>query len=75
MEHHFKIEDAVEHGIVEAILLYNIRFWVEKNKASNRHIYDGKVWTYNSVRAWAELFPHLSEAQIRHALKNCLILG
>lgn len=70
MEHHFKIEDAVEHGIVEAILLYNIRFWVEKNKASNRHIYDGKVWTYNSVRAWAELFPYLSEAQIRHALKK-----
>ena len=38
--HHFDIRDANEYGINAAILLHNIRFWIAKNKANEKHLYD-----------------------------------
>lgn len=70
MEHHFNINVAKEYGILEAILLENIYFWVEKNRANGRHCYDGDYWTYNSARAFAELFPYATERQINYALQK-----
>lgn len=72
MEHHFKIEEAEKYGIEKAVILYNIRFWLEKNKANNSNIYekDGKqyYWTYNSARAFKELFPYMTERSITRYL-------
>ena len=45
--HSFNIEVAKKLGMVEAVLLQNIQFWIEKNKASNKHFYKGKYWAYN----------------------------
>lgn len=70
MEHHFKVEDAEKYGIKEAVLLYNITYWVGKNKANKKHFYDGSYWTYNSVSAFSELFPYMTKDQIRRALEN-----
>jgi hypothetical protein len=70
MEHHFDIEDAKKYGIVEAVILHNIRFWIMKNKANNTHLHDGEYWTYNSVSAFTELFPYLTKDQIRRALES-----
>jgi acyl-CoA thioesterase FadM len=70
MEHHFNIEDAKKYGIVEAVILHNIRFWIMKNKANNTHLHDGEYWTYNSVSAFTELFPYLTKDQIRRALES-----
>lgn len=64
----FESEDAKVYGINAAIILYNIKFWILKNKANNVHFHDGHYWTYNSVRAWEELFPFLTKKQIRTAL-------
>lgn len=68
MQHIFNIQDAVDYGIEEAIILYNIRFWLDKNLANNSNIHDGEVWTYNSVKAWAKLFPYMSESKISKTL-------
>ena len=68
--HMFNIEVAKKLGIVEAVLLQNIQFWIEKNKANNKHFYKGKYWTYNSAKAFSELFGYLSDRQISRALKN-----
>ena len=38
MEHSFNIELAKEYGILEAILLKNIWFWIEKNRANEKRI-------------------------------------
>ena len=61
-----------------AIILQNIFYWVEKNKANNIHLHNGKYWTYNSMKAFEELFPYMNSRQIRYALeileKNGLIL-
>ena len=68
MEHSFDIEVATEIGINGAILLKNIYFWMKKNEANNKHFADGYYWTYNSVKAFNELFPYLTEKQIRGSL-------
>jgi len=65
MEHHFNVEVAEQLGVEKAILLYNIDFWIQKNKANEDHFYDGRTWTYNSSRAFAELFPYMKERTIR----------
>lgn len=70
MEHSFDIKIAKEYGIEEAIILKNIYFWVQKNTANEKHFYDGKYWTYNSKKAFAELFPYMTENKIRYALDN-----
>lgn len=62
--HFFDINIAKLYGIAEAVLLQNIRFWVLKNKANNRHFHDGRYWTYNSSKAFTEQFPYLSQSQI-----------
>lgn len=66
----FNIKIAEKLGVTEAILLHNIQFWVEKSKANNKHFYNDRFWTYNSAKAFAELFPYLSEQQISRALKR-----
>ncbi len=74
-EHHFKVRDAKRYGITEAILLYNLRFWIAKNKASGKHFYKERTWTYNSYKAFGELFPYLSESQIKRALASLVKQG
>lgn len=68
MEYSFDIDYAKQYGVNAAILLKNFQFWIMKNKANERHEHDGRTWTYNSVRAFAELYEFLSEKQIRHAI-------
>ena len=66
--HCFNIKDAELIGIDKAVILYNIEFWLQKNKANNRHIHDGYVWTYNSASAFAKLFPYMSTKKISRLL-------
>jgi hypothetical protein len=68
--HSFDPVDAEKYGILEAILLANIRWWTAKNEANNRHYHDGRYWTYNSAKAFAKLFPYASQQQIQRALKS-----
>lgn len=70
MNHSFSIEVAVQYGMAEAVLIENLRFWITKNAANGQHFYEGRFWTYNSARAYAELFPYLSEDKIQRTLKK-----
>jgi len=75
MAHMFGVSDAIKHGIEEAIILYNMRFWLAKNKANRKNAHehtDGVYyfWTYNSGKAFAELFPYMSENKIQKLLKS-----
>lgn len=75
MQHSFDVEIAQKYGILEAILLENIYYWIKKNEANNKHFYDEKYWTYNSRKAFAEIFPYASEKQIRTALEKLIKNG
>ena len=70
MQHSFDIDIAKEYGILEAILLNNLHFWIEKNRANDTNFYDGAYWTYNSARAFGVLFPYVTPRQINYALKH-----
>ena len=75
MEHHFNVELAKEYGILEAIILNNLQHWIEKNRANGKNYHDGHYWTYNSAKAFSELFPYASQKQIRKALQNLIAEG
>ena len=75
MHHSFDIDIAKEYGILEAILINNLWFWIEKNRANGINYYDGEYWTYNSTRAFNELFPYVTERKINYALKHLIDEG
>ena len=72
MYYHFDTNRAVILGVDGAIMLENIHYWVSFNKANNNNFYDGEYWTYNSKKAFSELFPFWSEKQVRRILDNLI---
>lgn len=68
--HSFDTDDAKKYGVDQAIILSNLRFWLDHNKANNTNIRDGYVWTFNSSAAFAELFPYWSSNKIQKMLKK-----
>jgi hypothetical protein len=59
----------------EAVLLYNLRYWIAKNKTTRKNFHDGRTWMYNSHKTFAKLFPYLSENQIQRAFANLVKQG
>lgn len=70
MEHSFDIEIAAEYGIECAILLKHLYFWIKKNEANDENFFDGRYWTYNSVKAFSVLFPYMTERKVRYTLEK-----
>lgn len=70
MNHSFNIGIAVKYGMLEAVLLEHLSFWIAKNKANGVNFQDGYYWTYNSTKALAELFPYVSKNTISRALHH-----
>ena len=75
MNHSFDVDIATKYGILEAILLDSINYWSLKNEANNKNYFDGNYWTYNSTRAFSELFPYASQKKIQTALKKLIKEG
>lgn len=73
--HHFEVDIAIDYGVETAIIVANMDFWLSKNKSNNTHFYDGKYWTYNSIRAFSLLFPYYTEAQIRKYIDKMVEVG
>lgn len=61
---HFDSEVAVIVGVEAATLYQNIAYWCAHNRANNKHFHDGRYWTYNSSRAFSELFPFWKQRKI-----------
>ena len=70
MYHLFNKDIAVAYGLPEAIILNHMQFWIEQNEANKMNYHDGSYWTYNTTKAFAEIFPYLSQRQIQCALKH-----
>ncbi len=70
MNHSFDIGIATEYGMLEAVLMEHLTFWIAKNKANDVNFHDGYYWTYNSTKALAELFPYVSKNTISRALHH-----
>ena len=70
MNHSFNVEIANEYGVEKAIIVENIAFWVKKNSVNSKHFHDGKNWTYNSAKAFSELFPYWNTKKINRLLND-----
>lgn len=75
MRHSFEVSVAAEYGVNAAILLDEIGHWVKLNEANRTHYHDGNYWTFNSRRAYRELFPYMSERQINTAFEKLISAG
>lgn len=75
MNHSFDIETAKKYGVEEAVFIENMRFWIAKNMANERHFYDGRYWTYNSAKAFTQLFPYWSASQVNRIIKKLELAG
>lgn len=72
MDHSFNINVAKKLGIASAVILNNLYWWIDKNRANDKHFHDGYYWTYNSRKAFVEQFPYLTERQIEYALRKLI---
>lgn len=75
MEHCFKVALAKELGLEEAIFVHNLYYWIKENEVNNRNFIDGRFWTYNSQKAYADWFPYLSAAQIKRIINSLIKQG
>jgi len=70
--HIFDTDIAVKYGVNAAVLLQNLGYWIKQNEANGTNYFDGFYWTYNSRRAYRELFPYMSERQINTAFQKLI---
>lgn len=70
MTHSFNTIVAEHTSVDCAILLHSLNFWCRKNIANDKNKHEGRYWTYNSVKAWKEHAPYLTDYKIRSALKT-----
>lgn len=75
MKHIFDVDIAKQYGVNAAVLLENIGYWIKQNEANETNFYDGTYWTFNSRRAYRELFPYMSERQINTAFEKLIADG
>lgn len=73
--HYFRIADAKHYGLVESVMLQNFRHWIGHNQTNGTHFYDGRTWTYNSVKAFGAHFPYLTGNQIRRCIESLIAQG
>lgn len=64
----FNVTLAKRHGVNGAVMLHHLAFWVYRNKCNDRNFHDDEYWTYNSQRAYADLFPMWNIPQIKRIL-------
>ena len=72
MKHIFDVGVAKKYGVNAAILLENMCYWIKQNEANETNFFDGTYWTFNSRRAYKELFPYMSERQINTAFQKLI---
>lgn len=75
MTHEFKIALAEAYGIEEAILIHNFHYWITENKVNNRNFFDGRFWTYNSQKAYADWFPYFNAGKIKRTINSLIEKG
>ena len=68
--HYFNINVADKFGIEAAILIQNLKFWIEHNMKQNINYYDGKFWMYSSYRELAQCMPYVSEQRVGRILRK-----
>ncbi len=62
---------AVRYGLEEAVFLDSVMFWWRTNRGNERNFFDGRWWTYNSLKTYQAAFPWWSLRQLRRVIASC----
>ena len=70
--HHFDVEDAMKYGVEKAVVLSNIRFWLNNNKNKDLSTvkHDGYYWMYNTARDMSDVLPYFAQSKVQRLLKQ-----
>lgn len=71
----FKSEYAQKYGMLEAVIIWQLHFYLTHAKSNKQKYHDNKYWTFNSVKAWQEQLPFATYKQIKDALYKLRKLG
>lgn len=66
----FDTDIAQQYGVDNAIMIWNLSYWIQHNESNGMHFHNGRTWTYNTVEAFTKIFPFWSRGQIRRILKS-----
>ncbi len=66
--HSFDTEVAKDVGVNAAVVFNYFCFWIKKNASEGVNLKDGDFWSFTSIRGLSELFPYLTDKQIRTAV-------
>lgn len=75
MTHSFDVELASEFGIEEAIFIDKLVGWIQHNRANNKNFHAGRTWTFNSAKAFADIFPYMTESKIKRVVAKLIEVG
>lgn len=70
LTHSFSIPVAKVVGVHGAIILQHFAFWHLANWGNSKNYHDGRFWTFNSIKAYSELFPYMTAKEIRGQLNR-----
>ena len=73
--HSFSVDLAKEIGLAEALLLQHFYFWYQHARNLPDMCREGRVWFFRSVKEMREVFPYLSDANIRTAIQHLIDRG
>ncbi|QGH73822.1 hypothetical protein [Vibrio phage vB_VhaM_VH-8] len=70
--HHFDVEDAMKYGVEKAVVLANIRFWLNNNKNKDLSAvkHDGYYWMYNTAKDMSNVLPYFTQSKVQRLLKQ-----
>lgn len=70
--HHFDIEDAMKYGVEKAVVLSNIRFWLNNNKNKDLTTvkHNGYYWMYNTAKDMSNVLPYFTQSKVQRLLKQ-----
>lgn len=73
--HSFNVELATMVGLTEAILLQHFYFWHQRACNLPDMHREGRVWFFRSVAEMREVFPYLSDGNVRTAIQHLIDRG
>lgn len=70
--HCFNVSLATKLGLAEALVFQHFWYWHQYAQNIPEMVRDGRVWFYRSIAEMREVFPYLSDANIRTAVAHLL---
>ena len=73
--HAFNVQLATMVGLTEAILLQHFHYWHQRARNLPEMHREGRVWFFRSVAEMREVFPYLSDGNVRTAIQHLIDRG